>query len=127
LMEHLRQQGQFSVNAAQLRRANGVFTARAVSEQQTLEQMQKLYQSSGYISDPHSAVGICAAAEWPGAICLATAHPAKFAAAVQRAIGRDPDWPAPLQGIMEGETRCTILPAEANAVRGYIIETLGKE
>ncbi|MBF0160530.1 MAG: threonine synthase [Magnetococcales bacterium] len=123
-MNQFHTQGQFSVNADQLQQANRIFTARAVSEQQTLEQMRQLYQTTGYISDPHTAVGLAAAAEWPEAICLATAHPAKFAAAVQQAIGHDPDQPPPLQGLMAGDTRCTILPAETNAIRAHMVDTL---
>ena len=52
-------------------------------------------------------------------ICLATAHPAKFSAAITDAIGR----PAhhPILDALEGKpARCEILPHDEAAVRAFI-------
>jgi len=65
-----------------------------------------------------------AAAGYPGCICLATAHPAKFAEAVTAAIGREAAPPPSLQGLMDKEARCVVLDAGVEAIKGYIEASL---
>lgn len=124
LMAQLDRKGQLAVSAAQLGRAATLFSAFAVSEVQTLEQIRTFYQETGYILDPHTAVGMKAAADFPDAICLATAHPAKFGTAVLRAIGREPAVPPELSGLMERPSRCAVLAADTEEIRQHIIATL---
>jgi len=69
-------------------------------------------------------VGVKAAKPYPGTVCLATAHPAKFGDAVKKAVGIEAPPPASLQGLMEKETRCKLLPAETRAVKQYMETTL---
>ena len=52
-------------------------------------------------------------------VALATAHPAKFPDAVERATGARPALPGPLQGLLEREERFTILPNDARAVAAF--------
>lgn len=124
LMVQLGRDGGFSLSASCMEQVRADFSAVAVSEAATLEQIRATYQATGYILDPHTAVGVRAAADDPAAICLATAHPAKFGEAVQQAIGRAAPEPASLQGLLERETRCVRLPAESGAVKQWIINTL---
>lgn len=73
-----------------------------VSDEETLDTIRHVYSSTGYILDPHTAVGALGLMRYrartssslPGVI-LATAHPAKFGATVTQAIGKEPD--APIQ------------------------------
>jgi threonine synthase len=51
---------------------------------------------------------------------LETALPAKFAATIREALGRDPERPPGLEGIEALPRRCTALPADASAVKRYI-------
>ena len=124
LMAELEQSGHITVSSAQRQRAAQLFTARAVSEDETLDQMRRFYQTTGYILDPHTAVGVKAAETLPSAVCLATAHPAKFGAAVCQAIGHEPELPPPLAGLMDRPNRCAILPAEAESIKQHLITTL---
>jgi threonine synthase len=72
----------------------------AASDAETLEEMKSLHQRFGYIADPHTAVGMLG---WEAykrehsdpaqGLVLATAHPAKFADVVKRAIGTAPQLP----------------------------------
>ena len=82
------------------------------------------YQTGGYILDPHTAVGVRAAREFPGAVCLATANPAKFGEAVKQAIGVEAPLPPSLQGLMEKETRCALLEADTLVVKRFMQDTL---
>jgi threonine synthase len=53
---------------------------------------------------------------------LATAHPAKFPEAVEKATGVRPQLPSHLQGILKANERCDTLPADIEAVKTYIRE-----
>ena len=55
-------------------------------------------------------------------VTLATAHPAKFGDAVERAIGLRPPLPARLGDLFEREERLAQLPATFEAVTAYIAE-----
>jgi threonine synthase len=125
LMEQMAQTGEIKVSADKLRRVHQLFSAVAVSEEETSEQIAATYRDSGYILDPHTAVGVRAAANSPDAICLATAHPAKFGAAVEASIGVEAEPPPSLQGLLDRETRCAILEADREAVKAHIVNTLG--
>ena len=79
------------------------------------------------IVDPHTAVGFAAVEKLaeklePPVVFLATAHPAKFPEAVQKAIGIKPELPPELADLMDREERCTVLPNDVNAVRRFITE-----
>jgi threonine synthase len=125
LMEQMAQTGEIKVSSDKQRRVHQLFSAVAVSEEETSDQIATTYRESGYILDPHTAVGVRAAADTPEAICLATAHPAKFGDAVEASIGVEAEPPPSLQGLLDRETRCAILEADREVVKEYIEETLG--
>ena len=84
-------------------------------------------ESSGEIIDPHTAIGLAAArraglpADVP-VVTLATAHPAKFGDAVERATGKRPPLPARIGDLLEREERYASLPGTFDAVTAYIAE-----
>ena len=116
-MQQLADTGGFRIPEEKRGAVKSVFLAEAVSEADTLAQIRETYNAFGYILDPHTAVGVRAAKDWPDAICLATAHPAKFGEAVRTAIGVEASPPPSLQGLMEKERRCMELDATSQAVR----------
>lgn len=81
----------------------------------------------GEVIDPHTAIGLSAAMsadlspEIP-VVTLATAHPAKFRDAVERATGQRPMLPRRVSGLFEREERYETLPGELQAVEAYIAE-----
>lgn len=126
LMNQMATEGKLEVPEEKREQVAGTFVAAAVNEEQTLEQIRQTYAECGYILDPHTAVGVKAAEAYPDAICLATAHPAKFADAVEQAIGHEAPPPPSLQGLMEKETRCEVLAADAGVIRDYMKSTLAQ-
>jgi len=126
LMEQMEREGKISISEAQRQQVTALFHAEAVDEEETLEQIATTYRDHGYILDPHTAVGVRAARNFPGAVCLATAHPAKFGTAVQRAINCEAPPPPSLQGLMERETRCQILPADSGKIKSFMQSTLSE-
>jgi threonine synthase len=90
----------------------------------TLETICALYRKHGVLIDPHTAVGVRVgmrnrAGDDP-LICLATAHPAKFPAAIREALGADVAHHPSIAALAGLPTRCDTLPASAPAVREYI-------
>ncbi|MBF0422181.1 MAG: threonine synthase [Magnetococcales bacterium] len=116
--------GSFEVSRSALE-AVGDFRAVAVDEDLTLKTIRSVHQKTGYVLDPHSAVGFAAATGTPGMVCLATAHPAKFGHAVRSAIGHEPELPPAWVGLEQRPRRCQVLPASVTAVREFISGQLG--
>jgi len=100
------------------------FLALTVDTAQTLATISDFHGATGYILDPHTAVGVRAGRELSGGevpvVCLATAHPAKFGGAVHRAIGQNPPTPPSLAGIEQKEKRCELIDADTDAVKEYV-------
>jgi threonine synthase len=116
--------GRLQFEPALRERIASEFKTRSVSRQETEEAIRRFYEETGYLLDPHTAVGVHAARthreEKVPMVCLATAHPAKFGEAVTRAIGRPPELPPALAGLDKMESRCEVLPAEVEAVKSFI-------
>jgi threonine synthase len=84
-------------------------------------------ERGGQIIDPHSAIGLAAARESGIAsdvpiVTLATAHPAKFRDAVERATGHRPSLPQRIGTLFEREERYNTLPATKEAIAAYVAE-----
>ena len=124
LLAQMAQTGRMTIGEDLRRVVAADFAAAAVDDATTLEQIRETFAATGYILDPHTAVGVKAAAGYPGCICLATAHPAKFAEAVTAAIGREAPPPSSLQGLMDKEARCVVLDAGVEAIKGHIEASL---
>jgi threonine synthase len=100
------------------------FVSRSVDQPTTLKTIRSFYEETGYILDPHTAVGVRAGLDLrePDVpmVCLATAHPAKFGEAVFQALGREPELPPRLQGLAEREARCEVLEADTDVIKDYL-------
>jgi len=99
------------------------FLATAVTVADTVAAIRSAYQGSGYVADPHTAVGLAAAQRFPAIgsrICLATAHPAKFPETVNQAVGADVARHPRLQALEGRESRTTQVPASVEAIKAFI-------
>jgi threonine synthase len=116
--------GKLTFTPAQRARVADDFQSLTVDRAQTVATIRDFHADTGYLLDPHTAVGVHAGRTLAGAdapvVCLATAHPAKFAEAVQQAIGQDPQRPPSLEGIEQQEKRCEVIDADTAAVKEYI-------
>jgi len=73
--------------------------ADSVSDACTRESMRLVYEETGYVSDPHTAVGIHVQRQFPMSgprVVLSTAHPAKFPEIVEPVLDLKLDIPARL-------------------------------
>ncbi len=122
-----RQTGELPADEQSSRRARGLFAGHRVDDRMTLDTMADTYRRSGVLIDPHTAVGVAAAraeiAEGGSAtpmVALATAHPAKFPDAVERATGIRPAAPPALAEIIDKRERITTLPNDVGAVARFV-------
>ena len=129
-MGELAKDGSFTIPTDALARIRADFDAFRVDEAACAEEMGRVYRASGMIIDPHSAVGVHAARKALGAapatpvVALATAHPAKFPDAVERATGVRPPLPERLKDLMERKEAIVVLPNDRRAVADYLRQTL---
>ncbi|MFQ5956090.1 MAG: threonine synthase, partial [Kiloniellales bacterium] len=96
----------------------------------TKAEIARLYRSTGELIDPHSAIGIAAAAahrgeKTPSIIALATAHPAKFPEAVAAATGVRPSLPPAFADLMERDERVADLPNDLARVQAFVADRVG--
>ena len=99
----------------------------SLDDRATLAEIADLHHRTGYLADPHTAVGIgaaraCRAGTDPDVpvVCMATAHPAKFPDAAEQATGVRPPLPDHLADLFDLPERYDVLAADVDAVRDHI-------
>ena len=116
-----------SLDEEKLAKARELFDSLAVDEATTVDVMKQVFAETGYLLDPHTAIGVKAARECRRnknipMITLGTAHPVKFEDAVGRAGFDMPKLPHHLTDLMEREERLNILPADLATVQQFIAD-----
>ncbi len=127
LMRSLAERGSFTIADAALKKIRETFDAERADDNETRLAIRDVYAKSGYLLDPHGAVGFVAAQKHAAKdhapiVMLGAAHPAKFPEAVERATGKRPALPARLADLDRREERLAILPADQAAVAKFVIE-----
>ncbi|HEY0963859.1 MAG TPA: threonine synthase, partial [Pseudomonadales bacterium] len=115
---------------AEWARVRAHFSSHAVDDAATCETIRKVHAKTGFLLDPHSATGVKAAEVCDTEpsipmITLATAHPAKFSAAIERAGLQTPALPPHMADLFSRHERCTVLDANLDAVKQQMQKTLG--
>jgi threonine synthase len=129
-MAQFRAEGSYAVDADRRALLTEHWSGARIDDEQTKAIIAETYERTGVIVDPHTAVGLGAAAACRRdptipMIALATAHPAKFPDAVEAAIGIRPALPERLADLFDRPERFDALPNDVEAVRSYIDITLG--
>ncbi|NDV01767.1 threonine synthase [Pseudoroseicyclus tamaricis] len=102
------------------------FASGRASEEETLQAIFRAQVATGEILCPHSAVGYHVAETQQGAnpmVTLATAHPAKFPDAVEKAIGLRPPLPPQMADLYDRPERVTEMADDLSALKTFIRET----
>ena len=124
-LRRFRRTGQVNFGMGRWRSMAKLFEGYRVGDNATKSVIGEIYQSTGQLLDPHSAIGVAAArqAELPAdvaVIAMATAHPAKFPAAAEEATGVHPQLPPRLADLFERPERCETLPNDIGRVAQYL-------
>ncbi len=97
------------------------------NDEQTIEGIKEVYNKYKYVIDPHGAVGYLAMrdylAENPGktGIILETAHPAKFADIVNKALGFEIEMPKQLKNAMAKEKHSIKMSKEYEDFKQFLL------
>ena len=95
------------------------------TDDEVRETIRRVFETRGYLLDPHSAIGYMGLAGQVGrdgrdGIFLATAHPAKFAEIVEPIIGRAIEKPRPLADALARPRHVLTLDPTLVAVKGAL-------
>jgi threonine synthase len=130
--EQLARHGQFDLSAdAAFKQASQRygFVSGKSNHADRVAVIRDTYERFRLIIDTHTADGLKVARAHvrPGVpmIVLETALPIKFAGTIVEALGREPDRPARFDGIEQLPRRVTVMPADAQAVKGFIAAHCG--
>jgi threonine synthase len=120
---------------AQAQGASALFTSARADQVETARAMQWAWRTAGQVIDPHTGVGFHAARALAAAgtvpagvplVTLATAHPAKFRDAVERAIGMRPTLPARVGDLFGREESFVEIGGDYAATRDYVLGHAGQ-
>lgn len=125
-MSAFRKSGRFAAPKPGWPAVKRLFSGFSLDDAGTLKTMRELHRRTGMLIDPHSAIGIAAAEAMRRdksipVVALATAHPAKFPDAVEKATGVRPPLPAFLGDLMTRRERYDILPKDLGKVQDYVL------
>lgn len=126
LMEELKA-GEFKVSQGAMQSLRDTFTSGRASEDETSATIKDMRARTSEVLCPHSAVGVKVAEENLSEVpmvTLATAHPAKFPAAVKAACGVHPDLPAHMADLFERDERFTVVPNDLAGLKSFVKERI---
>lgn len=129
LMQYFEHDGRMTLPDAVRNYIARDFSAERADEVEVADMIRTVFEHSGMLIDPHTAVGLVALGkmrdrgdvEGP-AISLATAHPAKFPEAVKAASGVNPELPARYGDLMSRDERMLIAASDVRAIREIILK-----
>ena len=119
----------FSELLAKIQIETGFFSG-ASNHQERLSIIQKIYQASQRVIDPHTAAGVKVALEYQQKddslpyLCVETAKPTKFEEAIQEALGFLPKRPAQFIGLEDKQQRFFDLNDHEDDIKSFIVERL---
>jgi threonine synthase len=126
LMDEFKSSGQLTLAAEPLRRAQNLFSSYRLSDEETVAVIREVFESTEYLLDPHTAIGVQAARKTrkdtaTPMVCLATAHPAKFPDAVRKAGQvQDPALPHHMQDLFTRKERYEVLDDDLDQLKAFI-------
>jgi threonine synthase len=128
LMTNLQQSGSFTLPPAVHAVIAQKFSSGRTDEETTLSTIRTTFASSAKLLDPHTAVAYSVARSHPNRsapmITLATAHPAKFPDAVEKATGIRPSLPPRLSDLFSRPEHFVTVPNDAKAVASHILSRI---
>lgn len=106
---------------------SSTLSSATVTDAETEATIKSVYQQTGYLLDPHGAVGYLALeqylAEHGGkGIFLETAHPVKFPEAVERITGKPVAIPEAVQTIMNAPKKSELMEVSYEQLRSFLLQ-----
>lgn len=134
VMQQFRISGKLDLPTERWQRTKDLFASHSLNDDETLAAIGGIFDSTGELVDPHTAVGIVAG--WTQRknldtplVCMATAHPAKFPDAVAKATGKTPALPEHLADLFDREEHYEVMENSIEAIQDRVRKSnrTGKE
>lgn len=125
-MADFKSHGSYTLQHDLLLKVRGDFTARRCSDDDTIATIRNLYESTGVIIDPHTAVGLHAlntsgiAYDGPRVV-TACADPAKFPDVVKAATGATPQLPPHLADLMDRPEKYQVMENDFATLKKFVM------
>ncbi len=122
--------GQIALSDSAMAKIKDLFSSQCVSDEETCEQIASVWERCEYLLDPHSAIGVKAGFDAGldprvPVVTMATAHPAKFPAAIQRAgVAQAAVLPPHLQDLFERPERYEVLANDLSVVQTFMASNI---
>ncbi|GLS26733.1 threonine synthase [Marinibactrum halimedae] len=125
LMDALKNGGGMTLGEAELAKAKTLFSSFRLDDAEMVKVIKDVFEQTEYLLDPHTAIGLEAGRRArhdhnTPMVCLATAHPAKFPEAIQKAGLSDAPLPHHMADLFEREERYQVLSNDMDAVQKFI-------
>ena len=125
MMNGLAQSGSFGIPSDSIEYISSNFDVGTANEDSCHKTIKQVFADSGYLPDPHTAVGISVARNFSSnndipMIVLATAHPAKFPETINDVTGFWPPLPNWMAGINKKKEHFTRLEADSSKIEEFI-------
>jgi len=121
-----------SIESERFERARKIFDSYAVNDEETCNTIHSVYDSSEYLLDPHTAIGVKAARQTIRnkqlpMITLGTAHPAKFPEAAKKSgQENEPALPYHMKDLFEREERYLVVNNSLDEVKALMVNKLSR-
>ncbi|OGA19861.1 MAG: threonine synthase [Betaproteobacteria bacterium RIFCSPLOWO2_12_FULL_63_13] len=128
LWDRLEAQGMFDLAGTEYfsRVPESGFVSGTSTHRDRLDTIRRVWREYGVMIDTHTADGVKVGLDYRSAgvplLCLETALPAKFDAAIREALGRDPERPAGYENIETLPQCFVVMDADLQAIKAYIAE-----
>ncbi|MFP2996064.1 threonine synthase [Spongiivirga sp. MCCC 1A20706] len=105
-----------------------IFSSTSYTDDATRKTMKEVYNKSGYVADPHGAVGYLGLKDYlknepeTVGVFLETAHPVKFLDVVQNTLHIDVDIPSQIQAVLN-KKKTKIAIKSYDDLRSYLLQT----
>ncbi|HTI88312.1 MAG TPA: threonine synthase [Alphaproteobacteria bacterium] len=130
-MEAFRRDRSLTVTKSRFEEARHFFDGARVDDDETVATIGRMYEETGEVLDPHSAVAVagaerCRRNEAVPMVAIATAHPAKFPDAVERAVGFRPELPPSLADLLKRPERAATVANDLMALKAFVATRLAE-
>ncbi|HLX90786.1 MAG TPA: threonine synthase [Puia sp.] len=104
-----------------------ILSSESISEADTLSTIKTVFETTGYVLDPHGAVGYRALGNWlrknPGhaGIFLETAHPVKFFDVVEPLIGKKISRPPSIEELMLSKKQGLVINPDFGQLKDFLL------
>jgi threonine synthase len=130
LMSDFKSKGKLVLTDAALAKARKLFSSYRLDDDSMTNVMSDIWKTSEYIVDPHTAIGVEAARRTIShrdapAVCLSTAHPAKFPESSRKAgFENEPELPPHMKDLFDRKERYTIQANNIQDIQKFIAENI---